>query len=114
MRYAWLVARFDGVAEGNVSEVLRVLELVKLINGNEYRRGLPPFGQHDAFVTMPCAGDEFIEMIPSLWQGESRGHTTNFTRQAAGGAGLTRAAGGQQQKRRSITSGWISRRKGDP
>ena len=67
MRHTWLIPRLDGLAEGNVGEVLRALELVKLIDGNEYCRGLPLFGQYDALVTMLRAGYEFIEMITSLW-----------------------------------------------
>ena len=71
-----------------------MLELVKLIDGNEYCRRFPLFGQYDALTTMLRAGHEFIQMITSLWQGESEGHGRNFTRTAAGGPGLTRETGG--------------------
>ena len=72
-----------------------MLELVKLIDGNEYCRRFPLFGQHDALTTMLRAGYEFIQMITSLWQGKARAMERNFTRTAAGGPGLTRETSGQ-------------------
>jgi hypothetical protein len=52
-----LVPGLDPLTQGNVSRVLRLLELIKVIHGDEHRCRFPLIGQHDALVAAPSKID---------------------------------------------------------
>jgi len=82
MRDTRLIARFDQLAEGDVTVVLEPLKFIKIIDRYEHRCRLPVLRQHNTFMAAPSTVDQFGEMTAGLRNRTHIRHSSTVQRDA--------------------------------